>query len=176
MAVAYKVTPELRVRFKQPFGLLVAGSYAETMAVIAELLKRELPPMLISVGDRVSRNLVDFKMAPQVSVIDNKCMRRRIKPRVDSENVIQVSNPKGTITEAAIEAIREVFDKEKRFQIIVEGEEDLLVLITVLYAPENSLVVYGQPREGIVIVKVTPEKKARAADFLKAMKNVRKAK
>jgi len=62
MAVAYKVTPELRVRFKQPFGLLVAGSYAETMAAIAELLKRELPPMLVSVGDRVSRNLVDFKM------------------------------------------------------------------------------------------------------------------
>jgi len=49
-------------------------------------------------------------------------------------------------------------------------------LITVLYAPENSLVVYGQPREGIVVVKVTPEKKASAANFLKAMKNVRKAK
>jgi len=176
MAVAYKVTPELRVRFKQPFGLLVAGSYAETMAAIAELLKRELPPMLVSVGDRVSRNLVDFKMPPQVSIIDNKCMRRRIKPRVDAENVIQVSNPKGTITEEAIAAIREVFDEDKRSQIIVEGEEDLLVLITVLYAPENSLVVYGQPREGIVVVKVTPEKKASAASFLKAMKNVRKAK
>jgi len=38
------------------------------------------------------------------------------------------------------------------------------------------MVVYGQPREGIVIVKVTPEKKARVADFLKAMKSVRKAK
>ena len=176
MAVAYKVTPELRVRFKQPFGLLVAGSYAETMAVMAELMKRELPPMIISVGDRVSRNLVDFKMPPKVSVIDNKCMRRRIKPRVDAENVIQVSNPKGTITEEAIAAIRGVFDEDKRVQIIVEGEEDLLVLITVLYAPENSLVVYGQPREGIVIVKVTHEKKARVADFLKAMKSVRKAK
>jgi len=176
MTVAYKVTPELRVRFKQPFGLLVAGSYAETMVAVAELLKKELPPMLISVGDRVSRNLVDFKMPPHVSIIDNKCMRRRIKTIVDAENVIQVSNPRGTITEEAIVAIREVFDQDKRFQIIVEGEEDLLVLITVLYAPENSLVVYGQPREGIVVVKVTPEKKARAADFLKAMKNVRKAK
>jgi len=176
MAVAYRVTPELRIRFKQPFGVLVVGSYTETMAVMTKLLKKELPPMIISVGDRVSRNLVDFKMPPQVSIIDNKCMRRRIAPKAVAKNVIQVSNPRGTITDEAISVIRMAFEEGKRVQIVVEGEEDLLALIAVLYAPENSMVVYGQPREGIVIVKVTPEKKARVADFLKAMKSVRKAK
>ncbi len=107
MAVAYRVTPELRIRFKQPFGVLVVGSYTETMAVMTKLLKKELPPMIISVGDRVSRNLVDFKMPPQVSIIDNKCMRRRIAPKAVAKNVIQVSNPRGTITDEAISAIRE---------------------------------------------------------------------
>jgi uncharacterized protein (UPF0218 family) len=52
----------------------------------------------------------------------------------------------------------------------------LLALIAVLYAPEKSLVVYGQPYEGIVVVKVTSEKKAEATEILKAMKTVRKAK
>jgi uncharacterized protein (UPF0218 family) len=45
-----------------------------------------------------------------------------------------------------------------------------------LYAPENSLIVYGQPYKGIVVVKVTSEKKAEATEILKAMKTVRKAK
>jgi len=52
----------------------------------------------------------------------------------------------------------------------------LLTLIAVLYAPEKSLVVYGQPYEGIVVVEVTSEKQAKAKEILKAMKTVRKAK
>jgi uncharacterized protein (UPF0218 family) len=44
-----------------------------------------------------------------------------------------------------------------------------------LYAPVGAFVVYGQPREGVVIVRVTLEKKAEAAGFLGAMA-VRKAK
>jgi GTP-dependent dephospho-CoA kinase len=176
MAVAYRITPELRAMFKKPFGVLVGGSYAETMAIMAEVVKKELPPMIVSVGDRVSRSLFDFEMNPRVAIIDNKCMRRKIKPKSIAESVVQVRNPKGTITEEAIVAVRAAFEENKHVQIVVDGEEDLLTLVAVLYAPENSLVVYGQPCEGIVIVKVTAEKKAAVVDFLKAMKSVRKAK
>ncbi len=93
-----------------------------------------------------------------------------------AEKVVHVKNPPGTITEEAITAIREALESDKHVHVIVDGEEDLLTLIAVLYAPERSLVVYGQPNEGIVIVKVTPEKKADAAEILKAMETVRKAK
>ncbi len=61
-------------------------------------------------------------------------------------------------------------EKNEHTHIVVEGEEDLLVLIAVLYAPENSFVVYGQPYSGIVVVKVSAEKKAQAAAFLNEMK------
>jgi uncharacterized protein (UPF0218 family) len=57
----------------------------------------------------------------------------------------------------------------------VDGEEDLLTLIAVLNAPEKSLVVYGQPYEGIVVVKVTAKKKAEAMEILKAMKTASKS-
>jgi len=53
----------------------------------------------------------------------------------------------------------------------VKGEEDLLTLIAVLYSPETALVVYGQPHSGIVVVKVTSEKKAQVKEYLKAMKS-----
>jgi hypothetical protein len=58
---------------------------------------------------------------------------------------------------------------------MIDGEEDLLALVAVLYAPEKSLVVYGQPNEGMVVVEVTKEKKTETCKFLEAMK-VRKPK
>ena len=177
MAIAYSVTPELRVKLKEPFGILIRGSFAETMSRMENIVKREKPPKIISVGDTVSRNLHEHQMNPQLSITDNKHMRRRIKPRTfTGKNIVHVKNPQGTITEEAITAIREALESNEHFHIIVDGEEDLLALIAVLYAPENSLVVYGQPYEGIVVIKVSSEKKAGAKKILKAMKTVRKAK
>jgi GTP-dependent dephospho-CoA kinase len=87
-----------------------------------------------------------------------------------------VKNPQGTISEEALEAVQKALESDKHVHIIVDGEEDLLTLIAVLCAPEKSLVVYGQPHEGIVVVKVTAKKKAETMEFLKAMKTARKAK
>jgi uncharacterized protein (UPF0218 family) len=177
MAIAYSLTPELRVKLKEPFGILIRGSFAETMDKMENIVKREKPPRIVSVGDTVSRNLHEHELNPQLSITDNKRMRRRVKPRTfTGKNIVHVRNPQGTITEEAITAIREALESNERFHIIVDGEEDLLALIAVLYAPENSLVVYGQPYEGIVVIKVTSEKKAGAKEILKAMKTVRKAK
>ena len=177
MVIAYSVTPELRVKLKEPFGILIRGSFAETMDKMENIVKREKPPKIVSVGDTVSRNLHEHQMNPQLSITDNKRMRRRIKPRTfKGKNIVHVKNPQGTITEEAITAIREALESNERVHIIVDGEEDLLALIAVLYAPEKSLVVYGQPYEGIVVIKVTSEKKAGAKEILKAMKTVRKAK
>ncbi len=169
MAVTYNITPELRVRLKEPFGMLIRGSFAETMGKLDAMVKREKPPLIVSVGDTVSRNLHEHRIPPQLSITDNKRMRKKIKPRIFAVKLFHVKNPQGTITEEAIAAIRAV-------QVIVDGEEDLLTLVAVLYAPENAFVIYGQPYEGIVVVKVTSEKKAEAEKILKAMETVRKAK
>ena len=62
-------------------------------------------------------------------------------------------------------------ERDEHTHIVVRGEEDLLALIAVWYAPEKAFVVYGQPYSGIVVVKVTSEKKAQAQEFLNAMKS-----
>jgi uncharacterized protein (UPF0218 family) len=157
--------------------MLIRGSFAETMSRMKGIVVKENPPKIVSVGDMVSRNLHEHKIMTQLSITDNKCMRKAIEPTVlAAEKVVHVENPPGTITEEATKAIREALESDKHVHVIVDGEEDLLTLIAVLYAPERSLVVYGQPNEGIVIVKVTPEKKADAAEILKSMETVRKAK
>ena len=177
MAIEYNLTPELRIKLKKPLGTLIRGSFAETMKTFKDIIEDEKPTAIISVGDTVSKNLEENHVIPKVSIIDNRVMRRSVKPiALTTEKTITVKNPQGTITEEAHKAIQEAMKSESHVKIVVDGEEDLLTLIAVLYAPENSFVVYGQPYEGIVAIKVTPEKKTEIAEILKTMENVRKAK
>ena len=175
MTVAYSITPKLRTKFKEPFGTLIQGSFNETMSRMKELVDCEKPPTLISVGDVVSHNLHEHNVHPQITIIDNKFLRTQSMPDVGSaEKTVKVNNPRGTITEESILAIKEAIEKKMHTHIVVKGEEDLLTLIAVLYAPENAFVVYGQPYSGMVVVKVTIEKKAQVQEFLNAMKPLEK--
>ncbi len=177
MIIVYTVSPEMRAKLKAPFGALIEGTFSETMSKLGIIVAREKPPKVISVGDTVSRNLHEHGLNPQLSITDNKSMRKRIQPRVfPAKSVVYVKNPRGTITEEAIAAVKKALESERQIQIVVDGEEDLLTLVAVLHAPKNSLVIYGQPREGIVVVKVTAKKKAEALEILKAMETARKAK
>lgn len=168
MSVIYTITPELRVKLKEPFGVLIKGSFDQTMAKMREI-KTQNPPKIISVGDTVTKNLHDYKIPPDLAIIDNQCMRKKFQPTTYTSKPVNVKNPQGTITLEAAEAIKEALKSTEHVHIVVDGEEDLLTLVAVLYAPENSVVVYGQPYEGIVLVKVSPEKRAEALEFLKAM-------
>jgi uncharacterized protein (UPF0218 family) len=177
MRIEYSLTPELRAKLKEPLGTLILGSFNETVKVLKDTVKREKPPRIISVGDTVSRNLAHSQISAQLMIVDNLTMRKSIQPiSAEAERSIHVKNPQGTITDEAIGAIRESLKHNEHAKIVVDGEEDLLALVAILHAPENSLVVYGQPRKGIVVVRVTPEKKSEIAEILKGMENVRKAK
>ena len=177
MAVAYSLTPELRVRLKQPFGVLVRGTFSETMSKLMGIVGGEKPPVVVGVGDTVSRNLHEYGVNARLLITDDRRRRRRVKPMVFlGRNVVHVRNPAGVITEEAVAAVREALEGSARVHVVVDGEEDLLVLVAVLYAPLGGLVVYGQPGEGVVVVRVTAEKRAEALGILKAMEIVRKAK
>ena len=177
MDIIYSLTPKLRIKLKEPLGTLIRGSFIETMNRLKVLIKEENPPCVISVGDTVSRNLEKIQVHPKLSIIDNFAMRKVIQPvTLVADKTLRVRNPQATITEEAITAVQNSLKNDGSTNIIVEGEEDLLTLIAILYAPENTLVVYGQPYEGIVVVKATSTKKEEVARILKAMETVRKAK
>jgi uncharacterized protein (UPF0218 family) len=168
MSVIYTITPELRVKLKKPFGVLVKGSFDQTMAKMGEI-KNQNPPKIISVGDIVTKNLQDYNIFPDLTIVDNYSMRNKVQPIIHASETVKVENPQGTITKEAINAIKNALKSNKQSHIIVDGEEDLLSLIAVLYAPENSVVVYGQPYEGIVFVKVSSGKKTEASKVLEEM-------
>lgn len=177
MSIAYTLTPELRKLLKEPLGVLVRGSFNETMNWFKGFLEEHKPSCIISVGDTVSRNLLKNGIEPNLAIIDNLSMRKTTKDfPLRSDKIAHVVNPAGTITDDAIAAIEGALASKEPTLIVVDGEEDLLSLIAILYGAENAVVLYGQPREGIVVVKVTPAKKLEVERILKMMEYARKAK
>ena len=70
---------------------------------------------------------------------------------------MEVSNPPAQITRESVSAIRRAFAARPPVRIRVDGEEDLLVIPVCVYAPDNTVVLYGQPDEGLVVTPVTDE-------------------
>jgi GTP-dependent dephospho-CoA kinase len=171
MKTEYVLTEQLRVFLKEPFGTLIVGSPQETMRELKGLIEKNKPPRIVSVGDVVSKNLHDSNLHPQLTIIDYVSLRNQTIPKqAPVEKTVYVKNPQGTITQEAICAIKEALEAKVHTHIVVEGEEDLLTLAAVLYAPENSFVVYGQPHIGVVVVYASVEKKAQTKKLLKEMK------
>ncbi|MEM2098732.1 MAG: DUF359 domain-containing protein [Candidatus Bathyarchaeia archaeon] len=175
--VAYCLTPELRAKFKEPFGMLVRGSFAETMHVLGNIVERERPPVVVAVGDTVSQNICASGMSVNLVITDGLRERKHVAPLVfTGRRVVHVRNPAGMITEEAIVAVREALGSSEQVHLVVSGEDDLLTVVAVAYAPLGGIVVYGQPGEGVVVVRVTADKQAEALGILKEMEVVRKAK
>jgi uncharacterized protein (UPF0218 family) len=150
----------MRKELKKPQGVLIEGSPEKTMKRLKKLIEKEQPPSLISVGDIVSRNMIEHGFSLDVLIVDNKVMREPIQPiEVDTDYIFFAKNPPGTITDEAQTALRQALEMKGRTKVVIEGEEDLLTVITVLFAPENAFVVYGQPHVGVVVVKVTEKTK-----------------
>lgn len=170
MSIAYVLPLALRRKLKKPLGTLIRGSFEETVKKFKQILDEEKPPIIVAVGDTVSKNLVENGIRLNLLIIDNRVMRENITPLPLSAEVEKhVKNPPGTITFEALKAIKEALEADQKTKIVVDGEEDLLALCAILYAPENSFVVYGQPRKGMVVVKATKQKKEEVAKILKAM-------
>lgn len=142
------------------------------MKILETLIEKEKPAKIVTVGDQVSQDLTTHSLLPDVLIIDNKIMRKEIPPiSATADKVIKVKNPPGTITDEAWLAVEKAMRDSQRTKIIVDGEEDLLTLVAILTAPENSLVLYGQPHKGVVAIKATAEAKHRVQEIVEAMKS-----
>jgi uncharacterized protein (UPF0218 family) len=129
------------------------------MKRLADTIRSLRPPKVILVGDAISRSAKYHGIHADLRVIDCKEMRRPIKGHIfKSKRIFRASNQPGTIEEGAWMSIQEAINAEDAL-VIVNGEEDLLTLVAISIAPLGAIVAYGQPNEGIVIVRVNRQKK-----------------
>ena len=159
---------DLRDQLKKPLGNLISDNDPNRENIIK---KNSAESIIITVGDRTTENMLQLGLKPQVQIIDGLEKRDQCLVPVDDTVNTKLScrNPPGEITEESMQVIQKAFSSKPPVRIIVDGEEDLLVIPVCIFAPENSVVMYGQPNEGLVIVHITPEIQAKVQKILDAM-------
>ncbi|MEA4957850.1 hypothetical protein SDC9_29459 [bioreactor metagenome] len=164
-----------RNKFKKPLGKL----YPLFEDALPKILSSKF---LISVGDATTNNLLNEKIYPNISIIDNLIQRKIHNNKIiqnneinRTENVLFTKNPSGTITDELWEtidiAIKNATNDDIKQLIVVDGEEDLAVLPCIIMAPENATILYGQPNEGLVFLNVS-DVRNKANELLKLFKKV----
>jgi GTP-dependent dephospho-CoA kinase len=133
------------------------------------MIRETNPPMVAAVGDVVSRETLKAGLKVDLRIVDNRSMRKDLSAStLPAKKTYTIKNPPGVITLEAQRTIRKAVG-EAGSVIFVEGEEDLLVLPVILESPNGSMVLYGQPSEGLVAVTVTDEKKSEVAGIMDRM-------
>jgi len=137
-----------REELAEPKGVLLKGREIPPI-----ILEKYLSPPLIAVGDMVAETLLASNTKPGLVVFDASTRRgsydalilRGVKP-----NAV-LANKRSSISQEVQEFFYE--DNVSGF-ILIEGEEDLLVVPAAISSKPGSYVVYGQPGEGIVVLRV----------------------
>ncbi len=163
-----KLPDNLREQLKIPLGVLLLES-----DVNKKNIQKHIPEnsYVITVGDRTTKKMNDFGLIPSLQIIDGqeKRIKRKIPENFEVSTTLTCDNPAAEITIQSIETIKKAFLSQSPVQITINGEEDLLVIPVCIYAPENSVVMYGQPNKGLVIVKITTEIRNKTQKLLDSM-------
>ncbi len=142
-----KLTQKLRIELKKPLGRL-----------IPELIPLNEDKIIITVGDEASRTVLEAGIKPKIIVYDGLTARKPIEiPDIIKEYGFRretVENPPGTLEKNVFKVFQKAFNTDSTFSVFVEGEEDLTALAAISEAPLDSIVLYGQPGGGIVLVEV----------------------
>ena len=153
----------LRDELKKPLGRTIPDA-------------RQIPRdnTIICVGDIACDHALKAGIMPLVCIYDNKSKRQRIKPmesiRDYQATEVEIKNPAGSLSSAAFTAIREAIESMQTTKIFVDGEEDLLTLAAIVEAQDGWCVVYGQPKEGLVVVEVDEKIKGKVKRILDEMR------
>jgi len=158
----------MREVLRKPLGTLYTGCNA------IERVKKDFGDFenLMTVGDIVSASAISSWRIPELCIVDYRSKRIEISDELKEVlrgvelREIKVKNPPGRITAKLVEAIKRGV-REKRTIIVVDGEEDLATLPVVLLAPESSVVLYGQPDDGVVVIKVDEREKERVRELFR---------
>jgi GTP-dependent dephospho-CoA kinase len=156
------INPRYSGLLKEPFGLLIKDNKVNKEKVFSFIKNSN---KIITVGDTTTKKFIEFGYIPDLSIIDNKEKRiiktERIEYHVDE--IIHCKNKPGEISVQIINLIKKITTSEfNKIQIIIEGEEHMIALPLFIYSPNKWTIFYGQPNEGLVVVKMNNNTRERA--------------
>ena len=168
---------EMREELKQPLGELITESPTKSLLKRIECKK---PRLTIFVGDYCVQEAIKSGYIPDISIIDGKNLRKKFEIiLIPNAKVIKTKNPPAMVTAESWTMIAEQIGKQiyssdnkskEPIVLFIDGEEDLLVLPAVIESPEGAFIIYGQPHEGVVLIKVTANVKFKFRKLIERMK------
>jgi uncharacterized protein (UPF0218 family)/phosphopantetheine adenylyltransferase len=173
----FNLPEELRSSLKKPLGKVIKKFRPNNLT-----MQQFNNSFTIAVGDIAAINLYKLGIAAHINIVDYKTKRHDItdqEKKTLSEiqklsDVTTTDNQAGTIERRAAGVIRRSIGSylltSKMQVILVNGEEDLMTIPAILISPLDSLVLYGHPEKGIVIVKVTESKKKEVLSIFNKMR------
>jgi pantetheine-phosphate adenylyltransferase len=160
----------LRTTLKQLIGEIVPEQD------LADILKTDSHRMVISVGDMTTKRLLENGIVPTFAAIDFQIERQRFDwdkilydRLIQDAFVLEKKSGPGYISHDVMNVVEDWFGNshtQSHAVLIIDGEEDLLVLPIVVEAPLGSILYYGQPKQGMVRVEITEEKKQHMRSML----------
>lgn len=156
-------------KFKLPYGILFEGDFNNFYHELIKRLSEINPKMMITVGDYVTYSFLNKGFSINVAIIDFKIKRESFQydPTPFFKRKFIIDNPPGTINASSWLTIQYALSLEDTSLIVVNGEEDLLALPCVLCAPLNSVVFFGIPNIGLMLVPVDSKARDYALSLLK---------
>lgn len=166
----------MRRELKRPFGKLIKNEELNT-ETITEYTQNKL---VITCGDRTTQVIHGLGIKINLAIIDHKTKRETIQNQEEILNMcrrtINISNPAAEITTGLEEVLKREIntlaaDRYDSVLLDVQGEEDLAFIPCVLYSPDGTVVMYGQPDQGLVLAVVDKGLKEEIQDIYDRMEN-----
>jgi len=155
---------EIKNQLKKPLGKV----YEDANAIVKMIRGKRV----ISVGDVCTIALLDAGVIPHLAVFDYKFQRTKLKTQDLKTLKSQYpkpkiyNNPAGTISDKIIADAAKLL--EAGGAILIDGEEDLTALAFIIVARIGDILIYGQPKVGIVLIRINEKIKERTRKFLSA--------
>ncbi|HRR54420.1 MAG TPA: DUF359 domain-containing protein [Candidatus Methanomethylicus sp.] len=162
-----RMPDSLRGELSKTFGILLTGTPGENVQSALRIIRSRRPPKVIIVGDFTLHHFLEAGFRPDIGIFDTKTRRSDFVGAIDVADAIRVRNPQGCITDGAAAALGRALLSGEPAMILVDGEEDLLSLTAIEKSPLGSLVIYGMPKRGMIVLTVDEEIKERIGGLLK---------
>ena len=168
-----KMNYSLDSELKTPMGSLFPGPEDLPEVAMTEALE-SLSPIhgsIVAVGDVSVATMLDLEIVPDIGIIDGMTKRQELDDSekvstVQFQNHLYSNNPPGHISPSMISSIKEALASNQKTLINVEGEEDLAPIIIHCLAPIGTVVIYGQPKVGVVVQITSLSVKERCRNIL----------
>jgi uncharacterized protein (UPF0218 family) len=173
--LGYKLPKTLRSSFRKPIGKLFSGEPLVAAKKAVTYIKSLKSVISVSIGDYCTKTLFEVNYFPDIVIYDEKTRRKNsIVLNLKLYERVTTINPQEWILKDAWNVIENTISfctsNNCRVAISIDGEEDLLVIPTIISLPLQGIIIYGQPPintdEGIVVVLVSSDIKSLAYELL----------